>query len=104
MNDNGGDKIIAAGSLMTLTFGAYSDYRVNALVVAQRTFTPNSALAEFRKVRPANDGEYESHECFVSWLARNGWVAELEHGEWCMGGYSLMDEDASVHQAFEVKP
>lgn len=97
-------RIIPAGSLMVLSFGSYSDYRVNSIAVALKMFTAGEALAEFRRTSPVNEDEYEDSAKFTAWLVVHGWLAELQHGEWCMGGYSLMDDDSMVQPAFEVKP
>ena len=83
-----------AGELMTTSTGEYSDYQVNGIFRALKSFDAQALLVKWAEStgREINNGIVRSNRInknieFLGWLNKSGYVEDIEYRELHIGSY-----------------
>jgi len=80
------------GDLLLFSSGEYSDYSPIALTRVLKDFKTAAVLEEYLTKFPEQRPNYRAqHTQFLAYLSSEGYVEDLPHTEWNVGGYSTFD-------------
>lgn len=86
-------KLAAAGSLVCVDEGAYSDYQVTGFFVVLTDFEPMALLGEYLNENPEQRKDYSfSSAQFLAFLLAKGLLLEIAYGTLFMSEYGKSSE------------
>ena len=78
-------EIIPAGSLLTITTGAYSDYTVHGVFRALVNIDSEALRIQWFTEHPEQTERY-SERLYLGWIARKGLIEPVDCFEWYLNG------------------
>jgi hypothetical protein len=85
--------VIPAGSLLTISVGAYSDYTVYGVFRALKDIDAEDIRDRWLTNNPQQGENYHFDESeFLGWVTREGFLEPIESFEWHLADYSNCSE------------
>lgn len=82
-----------AGTLISVEYGAYSDYSVIGFFVVLRDFDPAAKLEEYLAANPEQRTDYDfAQDQFLAALLAEGLLLEIQHGVLHLSSYGSVSE------------
>lgn len=87
------NRIAKAGSVICVSYGAYSDFCVAGFFKVLEDFKPSEELEDFLDENPDQREDYSfDRDSYLARLLAKNLLEEIDHGELYLGAYRCADD------------